>query len=92
MSRIAITFLVLALGFILGLTLASAISDPQASSSQGSWEYRVLEHYKGSGKNRLETDLNNLGYQGFEVCEMIDDGGASNYTGQRILVVVRRPR
>jgi hypothetical protein len=73
---------------------ASAITETHPSSAQDTrrlWEYRVVEHYH-SGQNataaerttRLETALNRLGQQGFEVCEMKELSG-------QLLVVLRRP-
>jgi hypothetical protein len=103
-SRIASTVAVLALGFILGVTVntrfssisrqASAFTETQPSITQDTrrlWEYRVVEHYH-SGNNsmaaqratRLETELNRLGQQGFEVYDMEELSG-------QLLVVLRRP-
>jgi predicted PurR-regulated permease PerM len=72
----------------------SAITETQPSSTQDTrrlWEYRVVEHYH-SGINsmaaqratRLETELNRLGQQGFEVYEMKELSG-------QLLVLLRRP-
>jgi hypothetical protein len=73
---------------------ASAFTETQPSSTQDTrrlWEYRVVEHYH-SGNNsmaaqratRLETELNRLGQQGFEVYDMKELSG-------QLLVVLRRP-
>jgi hypothetical protein len=73
---------------------ASAITDTQPSSTQDTrrlWEYRVVDHpHSGIDSmdarraDRLETELNRLGQQGFEVYEMKELSG-------RLFVVLRRP-
>jgi hypothetical protein len=109
-SRIASAIVVLTLGFMLGMAVdtpvtslpsrASAITEASSSGIQGTqraWEYRVMVHYISWGESRLETELNNLGRQGFEVSEMMlfvvpSFGDERNFRHpDRLLVVLRRP-
>jgi hypothetical protein len=99
-SAVAVLALGFLLGMAVNTPVASlssrvsAITETPPSHTQDTrrlWEYRVVEHYH-SGTNataaqrttRLETELNRLGQQGFEVCEMKELSG-------QLLVVFRRP-
>jgi hypothetical protein len=107
-STVAVLALGLLLGITVNTLFASlsnrasAVTEAQTSGTQGNqraWEYRTVMHTLGSGHNgsgnvdrRLETDLNNLGRQGFEVCEIMqygEDQSRLNYG--LVLVVLRRP-
>jgi hypothetical protein len=107
-STVAVLALGFILGFAANTPFASlsdrasAITETQPSSTQDTrrlWEYRVIAYDLGSGHNsggygvdRLETQINNLGRQGFEVCETMlygEDQSRLNYG--RVLVVLRRP-
>jgi hypothetical protein len=96
-SRIASAVVVLTLGFILGLAIntlvgslsnrASAITETssEAQGTKRAWEYRVLGPPSHWSEDELETELNKLGREGFEVC------GMTTTPHRTVLVVLRRP-
>jgi hypothetical protein len=97
-SRIAFALSVLALGFILGFAAntplaslssrASAIAEAQASGKQRPqrmWEHRVVDSSIYASDDALESELNKLGREGFEVC------GMTATQDRRLLIALRRP-
>jgi len=58
------------------------------------WEYRVVTSAKDTGflggtKGNVDGELNQLGAQGFEICEMTQ---SSSNAGYYLTIVLRRPR
>jgi len=70
---------------------------PQATTPQVAhqlWEYRVVRSAKdtsflGGTKGNIDSELNQLGAQGFEICEMTQ---SSSNVGYYLTIVLRRPR
>ncbi len=95
-NRIALTIVVLALGFILGLgvnplfaslsrrALATTETQSGTQGAQRAWEHRVIIRSIFSTEKQLERDLSQLGSEGFEVCGM-------TVKEKDIVIVLRRP-
>jgi hypothetical protein len=54
------------------------------------WEYRVVTKFVSSNQSDIDFELNRLGEQGYEICEMAQS--ASNPGVTLLTVALRRPR
>jgi hypothetical protein len=73
------SFVIFMAGALLGAVIYGnakrILSSPSAQTTPQRWEYRVVTATKGGGlpegtKGNVDSDLNRLGEQGFEICEM----------------------
>jgi hypothetical protein len=71
----------------------AAQSASQSSTTQN-WEYRVLETapYRYDRGVGLERELNQLGRQGFEICEIIRIAPPSPHDATSATIILKRPR
>jgi hypothetical protein len=67
----------------------AAQSARQPSTSQ-KWEYRVVTKYVQRYQADIDFELNRLGEQGYEICEMAQS--ASNPGVTLLTIALRRPR
>ena len=54
------------------------------------WEYRVVTKFVSSNQADIDFELNRLGEQGYEICEMAQS--ASNPGVTLLTIALRRPR
>lgn len=92
------SFVIFMAGALLGAVIYGnpkrILSSPSAQTMQQRWEYRVVTAAKEGGllggtKGNVDSDLNRLGEQGFEICEMTQSGSGISY---HLTIVLRRPR
>jgi len=92
------SFVIFMAGVLLGAVIYSnakrILPSPAAQTTTPRWEYRVVTAAKevgvlGGTKGNVDSDLNRLGEQGFEICEMTQSGSGISY---HLTIVLRRPR
>jgi hypothetical protein len=69
--------------------LATPTQNAQPSTSQ-KWEYRVVTKYISPNQKDIDFELNRLGEQGYELCEMTQSSSDMGVT--LLTIVFRRPR
>ncbi len=67
-----------------------AAQTTQKSSTLQKWEYRVVTKFVSSNQADIDFELNRLGDQGYEICEMAQS--ASNPGVTLLTIALRRPR
>jgi hypothetical protein len=86
------SFVIFMVGVLLGAVLYGnarrILSSPAAQTKTQRWEYRVVASFKSTGLIDKENELNRLGEQGFEICEMTQSSAS---VGAFVTVVLRRP-
>jgi len=92
------SFVIFMAGVLLGAVIYSnakrIFSSPSAQTITQRWEYRVLTSAKDTGllggtKGNVDSELNQLGTQGFEICEMTQSSSSAGYY---LTIVLRRPK
>jgi hypothetical protein len=92
------SFVIFMAGALLGAVIYGnakrILSSPSAQTTPQRWEYRVVTAAKEGGllggtKGNVDSELNRLGEQGFEICEMTQSGSGISY---HLTIVLRRPR
>src|SRR5262245_42143445 len=82
------------LGAIIYSNAKRILSSPSAQTTTRRWEYRVVTYGKdtslfGGTKRDIDSELNQLATQGFEICEMTQSGSNVGYD---LTIVLRRPK
>jgi hypothetical protein len=67
-----------------------AAQTTQKASTLQKWEYRVVTKFVSSNQSDIDFELNRLGEQGYEICEMAQS--ASNPGVTLLTIALRRPR
>ena len=67
-----------------------AAQTTQKSSTIQKWEYRIVTKFVTSNQADIDFELNRLGEQGYEVCEMAQS--ASNPGVTLLTIALRRPK
>ena len=67
-----------------------AAQTTQKSSTIQKWEYRIVTKFVTSNQADIDFELNRLGEQGYEICEMTQS--ASNPGVTLLTIALRRPR
>jgi len=67
-----------------------AAQTTQKSSPIQKWEYRIVTKFVTSNQADIDFELNRLGEQGYEVCEMAQS--ASNPGVTLLTIALRRPK
>jgi hypothetical protein len=67
-----------------------ASQSTQKASTLQKWEYRVVTKFVSSNQADIDFELNRLGEQGYEICEMAQS--ASNPGVTLLTIALRRPR
>ena len=67
-----------------------AAQTTQKASTLQKWEYRVVTKFVSSNQADIDFELNRLGEQGYEICEMAQS--ASNPGVTLLTIALRRPR
>jgi enoyl reductase-like protein len=62
----------------------------QKSSTLQKWEYRIVTKFVSSNQVDIDFELNRLGEQGYEICEMTQS--ASNQGLTLLTIALRRPK
>jgi hypothetical protein len=92
------SFVIFMAGALLGAIIYGSarriLPSPSAQTTAQRWEYRVVTSSKNTGllggtKGDVDNELNQLGTQGFEICEMTQ---SSSSTGYYLTIVLRRPK
>jgi hypothetical protein len=92
------SFVIFMAGILLGAIMYGnakrLLSSPSAQTTTQRWEYRVVTSAKNTGalggtKGDIESELNQLATQGFEICEVTQ---SSSNVGYYLTIVLRRPK
>ena len=67
-----------------------AAQTTQKTPTPQKWEYRVVTKFVSGNQADIDFDLNRLGEQGYEICEMAQS--ASNPGVTLLTIALRRPR
>jgi hypothetical protein len=98
MHKRLMSFVIFMAGALLGAVIYGnakrILPSPSAQTTPQRWEYRVVTAAKEGGllggtKGNADSELNRLGEQGFEICEMTQSGSGISY---HLTIVLRRPR
>jgi hypothetical protein len=92
------SFVIFMAGVLLGAIIYGnakrILSSPSAQTATQRWEYRVVTSAKNTGlfggtKGEIDSELNQLATQGFEICEMTQSSSSAGYY---LTIVLRRPK
>jgi hypothetical protein len=92
------SFVIFMAGAVLGAVIygnaKGILPGPSAQTTPQRWEYRIVSASKNTGllsgsKGDADNELNQLGAQGFEICEMTQ---SSSSAGFYLTIALRRPK